>query len=258
MLNPVVVIGIGEIGSVFARGFLKTGHPVIPVNRGADFEQVAAVYPHPELVLLAVGENDLAASLAGLPEIWSSKMVLVQNELLPRDFTHLSSPTVVSIWFEKKKGQDSKPIMPSPVFGPKSEIIEAALAAVDIPVVELDDAKQLEFELVAKNLYILTTNIAGIRTGGTVASLWQQHEAFARAVAADVIELQEGLTGHTFDRDALLARMLAAFAGDTEHKCMGRSATARLKRALDYADRLQLEVPTLREVDAVDLPQLAP
>ncbi len=30
MKNPVVV-GIGEIGSVFAHGFLRLGHPVYPV-----------------------------------------------------------------------------------------------------------------------------------------------------------------------------------------------------------------------------------
>ena len=33
MKNPVVVVGIGEMGSVFARGFLRLGHPAYPVTR---------------------------------------------------------------------------------------------------------------------------------------------------------------------------------------------------------------------------------
>lgn len=256
MHSPVVVMGIGEMGAVFARGFLRIGHPVLPVNRETNIDDIAAAYPDPELVLLAVAEKDLTDALAGIPDSWRSKIVLLQNELLPRDFEHLTNPTVISVWFEKKKGQDSKPIVPSPVFGPKADLIQKALAALDIPVTVLEDANQLEFELVAKNLYILTTNIAGIRTGGNTGALWQEHELFARDVASDVIDLQEGLTGHAYDRDALLAAMLKAFAGDTEHKCMGRSAPARLQRALDYADRLQLEVPTLRELDDLDLPKL--
>lgn len=36
MKPPVVVIGIGEMGGVFARGYLKNGHPVYPVTRGSD------------------------------------------------------------------------------------------------------------------------------------------------------------------------------------------------------------------------------
>lgn len=253
MPEPVVVVGVGEMGGVFARGFLRIGHPVVPVLRDSNIDALAAAYAHPELVLVAVAESDLPSTLADMPDSWRTKMVLLQNEMLPRDFEPLSNPTIISVWFEKKKGQDVRPIIPSPVFGPKAEVIQTALAALDIPVIVLEDANQLEFELVVKNLYILTTNIAGIRTGGTVGLLWQDHEAFTRDVADNVIDLQEGLTGHTYDRSVLLTAMLAAFAGDTDHKCMGRSAPARLKRALEFADKLQLEVPVLREINADDV-----
>ena len=45
MNKPVVIIGIGEMGGVFARGFLKSGHPVYPVNRSMDNEQAAEEIP---------------------------------------------------------------------------------------------------------------------------------------------------------------------------------------------------------------------
>ncbi len=33
MNAPVVLIGVGEMGGVFARGLLRLGHPVYPVPR---------------------------------------------------------------------------------------------------------------------------------------------------------------------------------------------------------------------------------
>ncbi len=50
MKSPVIIIGIGEMGGVFARGFVQ--------------------------------------------------------------------PTVISVWFEKKKGRDVKVLIPSPAYGP--------------------------------------------------------------------------------------------------------------------------------------------
>ena len=41
MKNKVVLIGVGEVGGVFARGFLKLGHSVYPVTRDVDLSTIA-------------------------------------------------------------------------------------------------------------------------------------------------------------------------------------------------------------------------
>lgn len=238
------------MGGVFARGFLRLGHPLYPVTRDQDMEKAAQEIPEAEAVLVAVGEKDLPAVLQQLPEIWKDKVILLQNELLPSDFSHLPDVTVISVWFEKKPGMDFKVIIPSPCFGPKSGLVRDALGKLDIPVKVLANEDQLLFELVVKNLYILTTNIAGLKTGGTVGELWSEHHDIARKVADDVIELQESLTGRTFDREALIQAMLDAFEGDPKHKCMGRSAPARLERALHHAGERDLELPGLMQLAA--------
>ena len=246
---PVVIIGIGEMAGVFARGLLRLGHPVYPVTRqSGDLAALARAMPAPAMVLVAVGESDLTTVLEAMPEPWRDRLALLQNELLPGDFSALPEPTVISVWFEKKKGQDARVIIPSPVFGPRANLLVDALAQLDIPATPLGSPEDLLFELVVKNLYILVSNIAGLKTGGTVGTLWADHEPFAREVAADVIALQEGLTGATFDRERLTRAMLEAFEGDPDHKCMGRSAPQRLARALAHADRLGLDVPTLRAI----------
>jgi len=250
MKKPVVVIGIGEIGSVFARGFLKLGYPVVPVTRDMDMAVVAADVAAPELVVVAVAEKDLHATLARLPDIWRDRLVLLQNELLPRDWLQhgLENPTVISVWFEKKKGMDAKVVIASPVFGLFAILLQEALGSLDIPVAVLENEQELLTELVTKNLYILTTNIAGLEAGGNVRELWINHHDLACHVAGDVLDIQEYLTGEDLDRTALVEGMLRAFDGDPDHGCMGRSAPARLARAIAIADEAGLDVPALRSI----------
>lgn len=238
---------------MFARAFLRGGRPVFPVLRGMDPAVVAAELARPELVLVSVGEGDLRSVLAGLPEVWRDRVALVQNELLPADWQphRLIDPTVASIWFEKKKGREVKVVVPTPVSGPGTGLLASTLNTVDIPVEIMHDEAGMLFELVRKNLYILVTNLCGLETGGTVGELWTRHEELAREVAGEVLDVQEALTGVGLDREGLIAAMLVAFDGDPDHLCMGRSAGARLDRALAHGDQYGLELPTLRRIRRV-------
>jgi hypothetical protein len=62
------------------------------------------------------------------------------------------------------------------------------------------------------------------------------------------MDIQDALTGTQHNRDKLITGMLEAFDGDPEHGCTGRSAPARLARALQHADAFKLGVPTLRSL----------
>lgn len=251
-MSKVIVIGLGQLGRVFAGGLLRAGCSVIPVNRGDDVFTIAHAHPDPALVLVAVAENDLHTVLAAMPSAWRPHVALIQNELLPRDWEQYRyvDPTVISVWFEKKKGTDAKPLIASPVAGPGATLLCRALTSIELPCREVAPGDDLLFELVRKNVYILTTNIAGLKTGGTVSQLWAQHEAFARQVANEAIDIQDALTGVAHDREKLIAGMLEAFDGDPDHGCTGRSAPARLARALTHADAFGLAVPTLRALAA--------
>ena len=252
MQDPVIVIGTGEMGGVFTRGLLRLGHPIFPVNRQTNLEQVSHAVPQPRLVLVAVGENDLHPTLEKIPKEWLAHLGLLQNELLPGDWKQhdIINPTVISVWFEKKKGQDFKVLIPSPIYGPEAALLENALASLKIPSWELSSKTELEFELVRKNVYILTTNIAGLVIGGTVDDLWFKHEALARQIANEVMDIQAWLVGHHLDRERLIEGMVEGIKGDLQHKCTGRSAPARLARAIQYADQAELKVPKLREIHA--------
>lgn len=248
---PVVIIGIGEIGSVMARGFLRTGRTVIPVTRDMNLTEQAEHIAMPEAVVVAVGETALSKVLANMPSAWKDRLILIQNELLPKDWQAFDlNPTVISVWFEKKKGQDVKVVVASPIYGKHAVLLADALAELDIASEVLNSHDQLVFELLRKNYYILTSNIAGLKVAGTVSELWANHQAFAQDVIADIHLIQEHLVPQKLDKEALTKAMLIAFEGDPDHGCMGRSAPARLQRALKIANEAGLEVPTLKSLAA--------
>ena len=78
--------------------------------------------------------------------------------------------------------------------------------------------------------------------------LWKDHRELAESVAREVVEIQSALTGKPLNADDLIKAMLVAFDGDPGHRCMGRSAPARLSRALQQADAAGLATPRLREI----------
>ncbi len=251
MKKPIVVLGIGELGSVFARAFLKNNYPVYPITRATDIDELKANID-PELILVCTAEGDLQSALASIPNQWKDRVAMMQNELLPRDWEphNFTNPTVISVWFEKKKGMDSKVLISSPAYGPKAQILVDSLALIDIPAHAVANEDELLFELVLKNLYILTTNIAGlsIESGANVDDLRNNHLELMREVSADVLKLQASLTGKNFNESELEKGMIKAFEGDLEHGCMGRSAPARLDRALELANEFGIEVPTLQKI----------
>ena len=131
----IVIVGIGELGGVFAKAFLRKGLPVYPITRRMNISEQADHIPQPELVLVAVAERDFKAVMATIPYQWRNCIGLLQNELLPRDWKayHIVNPTIISVWFEKKKGWEFKVLIPSPVHGPKAGLIAESLEAIEIP-----------------------------------------------------------------------------------------------------------------------------
>lgn len=248
MKAPVVVIGVGEMGGVFARGLLRAGHAVLPVLRDTPADAWLSAAPEPAAVVVAVGEAQLPLVLDSVPAPWRARVVLLQNELLPRSWqVHgIVDPTVIAVWFEKKPGQDVSIILSSPVHGPAAQLICESLGALGIPAHVLPHAHALRFELVRKNLYILTSNIAGLQAGGDVGTLWERHRELAAEVTTEVLEVQEWLVGEPLVRDALVAGMVEAFQADPKHRCTGRSAPSRLARVVEHADQAGLAVPRLR------------
>jgi hypothetical protein len=252
MQPPVAIIGVGQLGGVFARAFLSAGYPVYPVTRDMPLRQTLDRIPSPALTLIAVGEKALPGVLREMAPGPRSSVGLLQNELLPDTWQSngVTDPTVISVWFEKKKGLDVKVLRPSPLFGPRTDLMADALEGIGVPCRRLDTADELLKELVIKNVFVYMINICGLKIGGTTGTLWKEHADLARQVAAEIIALQEVLAGTTFSRTELMDGVVAGIAGDPRHKCMGRSAPGRLSRFLDMADKAGVPARAIRAIQA--------
>jgi hypothetical protein len=255
MNQPIVIVGIGELGGIFAKAFLRAGYAVYPVTRKMHIDQAADSLPDPQLVLVAVAEKDFSSVMQALPVPWRSCIGFLQNELLPRDWQsyQIDDPTIISVWFEKKKGMDANVLIPSRVYGPQAKLIADALHGIEIACEVLSVEDDLLYELVRKNLFVFTINIAGLvlPEGTTTETLWAQHHELALAIADEVIAIQQWLTGATFDRMRLIDGLIEGINGDLQHKCRGRSARGRLERLIAVADEAGLTVPRIAKINEV-------
>lgn len=207
--NDVVLVGLGQMGSVFAHAFLREGHTVHPVNRETDADALAERVPEPAICMVAVGEADLDGVLETLPESWRSRVGLLQNELLPPTWEKhgISDPTVAVVWFEKKATIATKVILPTPVAGPEAALISRSLLRIGVGAEMVEDDALLP-ALVAKNLYILVANCAGLETGGTVGDLFENHRPLVDAVAGEVLAIQKALVGRPLGNESEILRIV--------------------------------------------------
>ncbi len=251
-MKTSIVIGIGELGSVFATGLLKMGHLVVPVLRSNKFAEIAIMYPKPDSVWVCVAEKDIHTVLATLPNSWKTRLVLIQNELLPNDWQqhNISNPTILSVWFEKKTGKAPQIVLPSVVYGFLANEVYDTYTKLGLPIRQLSSASELLFELILKNVYIQTTNICGLAIGGNTQQLVENYSELMSEVVEDLILLQEKLTQYTFDHDKIMERFVTACYSDPNHNCVGRNAKARLKRVISLAKQYHLTMPTVSDIAA--------
>ncbi len=247
MKRPVVVVGLGQLGTFFAEALLRLGHPVVPLLRRSAFQEVATAAEDPELVVVAVGEDDLTGVLEALPETWRDRVLLLQNELRPVAWAPLSRPTACIVWFERKQGAKPTVVLPSVLSGPKSELVKVALEEMDIPsrIVSTDE---LDAELCLKNLYVLGLNFAGLELGGAAGDLIGPHERAFEPLFEELLAIEEALFGRSFDREAAWEGLKEAILAEPTHATRGRTALRRLERTLAHAERLGLRAPLLEDL----------
>ncbi len=247
MKQPIIVIGLGQIGAVFAKGFLRIGHPVYPIIRRDNLVDAIKRTPDPIMVLVAVREEDLQPVLNQVPPAWHKHIALIQNELVPSvwEDAGIQDPTVVTVWFEKRKGKAPDAFFPSMIFGPHADLIADVFDKVNLPFELIKNEQELIFELVRKNLYILSKNIVGLVVEGTVGEAWEQNRELFEKVADEVFLIQCDLVGANLDKQSRLAKDIETLpdAGTT-----GSAAVARLERMLQHATSTALDVPTLQEI----------
>lgn len=246
-MGQIAIIGMGQLGRQMAEGWLAAGQTVVPVLRGGTADQLPNDV---QAVLVATGEDDLSGALASIPSGLKDRVILLQNELVPPQWqSHkIENPTVFVVWFEKKAGKLVKSLLPSVVYGPQAPLVASSLDRLGLPYRVADNWDDLLFELAVKNVYILTTNIAGLSVGGTTGELWSQRRDFTLNIMDEILSVQRALMEHDLDRGRMMEALAEGLNVDPNHGCGGRSAKRRLARLLQHAQNLHLSLPHIEQI----------
>lgn len=247
MPNAVVVYGIGEIGSLVARGALSAGVTVVPIvretDRGAAFAGVHAFTP----VVLAVPESALEAAVRDVPPDRRGDLVFVQNEIFPQT-THalgLDRPTVATLWVLRKRGLPALGARPSTVSGPHAAAMAKFLGKAGVAAVAVDERTAL-VDVVLKYAFIVAANALGVRGEGTLGE-WLAHDAaLVDALLTEGVALGSAHAGHAVDVNTLVVDARDAVRAFSAMPARGRTARERVERAVRSAAELGVRAPTLR------------
>lgn len=237
-MRELIIIGMGELGSLYGAAALRAGIRVTPGTRAVVPEWKAAP------ILVAVGEDALPGVLAGIPEALRDDVILLQNELFPSLWTasHVENPTVMVQWFSKKKGRPIEPSRPTLVHGRHAALVEELHRVLGVACEVTTETRVRDEALVAKYTFILTINALGVVEDLTLGAWLQKDPARVDLVMDDARRLGEALLGAAVDGKRVRTQVLEAFTALAHYPSRGRTAQARVQRAHEQAARLSVEL----------------
>jgi hypothetical protein len=247
--SSVVIVGIGELGSLFAKGALKSGCQVIPVRREDDLVGRVEATNEDTPILLSVGEADMGPVIERLPTKRKQDVILVQNELFPTRWNpYVERPTVSVVWTAAKPGIPLMVGKETVTHGKHAQWFTDIHEPLGLNASVADSEVALHGELAAKYAFILTINVLGLRHDVTVGELFSEHQSEAEAVLDDGLRLAEVQLGESFDRTSAMDSVRRAASGLSEMPAKGRSAAKRLDRALELASSHDITVDRIQEI----------
>lgn len=250
-MQEMIVVGLGELGQLYASAALKLGLRVTPLLRKSPREDALSGVSETAPVLVAVGENDLNQALSSLPAQRLAQLILLQNELFPstwRAFT--PNPTVMVPWLLKKKGEPLLVARSTPVFGQHAELVEKLHVALGFQAERLPTAVALHQAIVDKYAFILTVNALGLIRDVTLGEWLSQGPEQVDAFAREAALLGERLVGQPVDLTQTLREVRSGFQHMGGMRARGRTAKARVLRAVEHATSFSFETPALQRLSA--------
>ncbi|HEY6876796.1 MAG TPA: hypothetical protein VI299_02210 [Polyangiales bacterium] len=245
-MRDLVVYGLGELGQLYGAAALRTGMRVIPITRSVDPHTVLTTVAPDTPIMVAVGEDALPSVLDVLgPRL--AHAILLQNELFPSAWqARGQTPTVLVAWLLKKRGTPLSIARPSPAFGRHAELVEALHAALAIPTERLLDEQALGRAIVEKYAFIVTINALGLLRDRTLGTWLQEDPLRVRALAEEASRLGARLCEVEIDLAHTAQVVAEGMHALGTMSARGRSAEARVARALAHGARLGLDLPALR------------
>lgn len=252
-MRDAAVVGLGQLGQMYAGALLNQGYRVTPVVRATPRPLELGLAPEAP-VLVSVGEDALDAALSELVAAGlGQRVMLLQNELFPATWKKhpTAHPTVMVVWTNRKKGV---PLVGAPtrVFGPLADLVVRMHAALEIPCEVLPDEHALNTELCAKYAFIVAVNALGVSEPRTLQEWMEAEPQTVGRVLQDAVSLSAVRVDASVDVEEARRRAHSAMVALASIPSRGRTSWARMERAAAVSQEQHLPVPALRRL----LPQL--
>ncbi|MDB4988971.1 MAG: hypothetical protein JWN04_4149 [Myxococcaceae bacterium] len=250
-MRELVVYGLGELGQLYGAAALRAGLRVTPITRALAAQSILQALPHDVPVLVAVSESSLDDALEVLGRERGNASILLQNELFPSQWQrHELRPTVMVPWLLKKRGVALTVARATPVFGPHAELMCELHRALDVPVIKLRDEAALHQALVEKYAFIVTINALGLLRDRTLGMWLQEDPILVHAVALEAAQLGAILCEQDVDLPRCARAVSEGMRALGTTGARGRTAEARVSRALEHGRRIGLALPELSRAAA--------
>lgn len=194
MENFIVIVGMGQLGSLFAQGFLKLGYLVMPVLRSMPFPVFEGSFV-PQCIVVCVDIGDLVLfncvedltqqvlsncvedltqqvpRLTDIPTMYLDRVVFVQNELLPIHIqSFVTNLNVIVVWLEKKGYLPPRLRSFSPELfytenNDLAQLLQHTMDVLGIPCRRVKTKQNMVHCMMMKNIYNLVMNVAGLALG---------------------------------------------------------------------------------------------
>jgi hypothetical protein len=250
-MRELVVIGLGELGQLLGGLALRAQLRVTPITRGMSIPSTLREVQAGTPILVAVGEDALDEVLAALPEERKNAAILLQNGLFSAQWkAHRINPTVMIPWLLKKRGQPLLVARSTPVYGLYAELVCDLHRAGGLETEVLTSASQLAQALVDKYAFILTVNALGLLRDITLGEWLATDSLTIEALAKEAASLGARLCESEIDLARSVAEVLGAGHALAAMRARGRTAQARVLRALEQARAFGLPLPELAKAGA--------
>jgi hypothetical protein len=245
-MRDLVIIGLGEMGKLLGAGALRAGVRVTPITRATPIEAALSPIAEGTPILMSVGEDALDELLGKLPVRHRGALVLLQNELFPNRYrAHGLAPSVLVPWVLQKAGLPTVVARPSPLYGAQADLFAEIFAAQKLAHVRLQHETELAQALVDKYTFIVTINALGVASDRALGVWLQEDPVLVARLCSEAAQLGQALVERPIDPALASLATHEAMAALAAIPARGRTARARVDRALDHARRLGLSLPAL-------------
>lgn len=241
------IIGVGQLGQLYAAGALRLGMRVTPLLRGQDRAAFYEALPPGTPLLLSLPEDALASEVQAVPSTRRDDVILVQNELFPHQWRALGlpHPTVATVWLSRKKHRPIEVARTSLAHGPFAQLFVDIHEALELPArVAVDDDELLQ-DIVAKYAFILTINALGLVENLTLGEWLARDPEGVRVLIAEAVRLGAWHAGQEMAAESISPAVLEAMQALAGYPARGRTARERLLRAARDLAHARVEAPRL-------------